>query len=771
MTTGTSLLWNNAFARRILGIALVATVAVTLADFLFKMRLAAEFTDTHELAARLSTFYAVVNTIALFAQLFVGPWIFRTAGVQRALFVFPVLLLGAAGGVLATGGRLLSAVVLKAIDGTLRYSVHKTSMELLLVPIPDGTRERVKPMIDLLGVRGGQALASVAILALVAIGAAKSMVVGAVIVTLAVLWISIVVTIRGHYLNVFRETLRAGGLSGTIQLPELDLSTLEMLFSGLNSSRDVEVLASLELLAEQHRERLIPALILYHPSRDVVLRALEIFTQRGRADFVSIADRLNGHPDRDVAAAALRARTSVAPDRKLLEERLADPCNQVSATALIALIARGWIEPAEADRRVRQAIATRSWQTAAELARTIRDVGVAEEAGQDGSPPRASNERFEDLLIQLAREAGSFRDLACEASTDTSLETGGARDAPAPPLNLWGAIGLSTDMRVRLEVARAMAALKSPEFLPVLVGMLNRHELRATARPAIAQIPGAIEFLDEVMGQRDIARNIRVHLPRTMVLFEPAAAARKLMTHLLSEKDGAVRFKVLRALVKLRRQNKDLFLESDLLRRVSDTTLDHTEELRRWRVALAGVDEDAPPESVVGADPMRAAHHLLLDLVRDKESHATQRVFMVLELIYGEDFETIERGLRSKKPKTRASSLELVENIVRPPLRGRVLGLVGDGSQTVANAPSYEAAVLEILAKGGATMRTLAEYRALELGIDTGAVTGTRPSQAPTIESIGKRLVDRARDLLTPETQPSLTPVGARLTGASRAPA
>jgi AAA family ATP:ADP antiporter len=765
MTTGTSLLWSNAFARRILGIVLVATVAVTLTDFLFKMRLAEQFTDTHELAARLSTFYAIVNTLALVAQLFIGPWIFRSAGVQRALFFFPVLLLGAAGGVLVTGGRLLSAVLLKAIDGTLRYSVHKTSMELLLVPIPDGTRERVKPIIDLLGVRGGQALASVAILGLVAIGAAKPMTVGAFIVTLTVLWVSIVVTIRAHYLNVFRETLRAGGLSGNVELPELDLSTLEMLFTGLNSSRDVEVLASLELLAEQHRERLIPALILYHPSRDVVLRALDIFTQRGRADFVSIADRLNGHPDRDVAAAALRARTAVAPDRKLLEERLADRCSQVSATALVALMARGWIESEEADRRVRQVLATRSWQTAAELARAIRDIGSAADAGQDTSlRAKAVSERFDDLLIQLAREAGSFGDVACEATID-AVEGGVTREA-APPVNLWGGVALAPDMRVRLEVARAMAVRKSPKFLPVLVGMLNRHELRATARGAIAPIPGALDFLDEVMGQRDFARTIRMHLPRTMVLLDPDAAARKLMVHLLSEKDGAVRFKVLRGLVKLRRKNKKLLLETDLLRRFIDTTLDHTEELRRWRVGLAGVDDDAPPASLVGADPMRAAHHLLVDLVRDKESHATQRVFMMLELIYGEDFETIERGLRSKKPKTRASSLELVENIVRPPLRGRILALVGDGAPAVANAVSYEQAVLDILAKGGATMRTLAEYRALELGLDTVSITGKRPSQAPTIESIGKRLVDRARDLLTPDTQPSLTP-----TGASRASA
>jgi hypothetical protein len=134
---------------------------------------------------------------------------------------------------------------------------------------------------------------------------------------------------------------------------------------------------------------------------------------------------------------------------------------------------------------------------------------------------------------------------------------------------------------------------------------------------------------------------------------------------------------------------------------------------------------------------------------------------MLLELLHGEDFESIERGLRSKRPKTRASSLELVENIVRPPLRSRVLALVGDGDAFTPTL-AYEEAVREILLNGGTTMRTLAEYRALELGIDAASITGRSPSQPPTMESIGKRLVDRARDLLTAEPLQE---------GATRAPA
>ena len=177
--------------------------------------------------------------------------------------------------------------------------------------------------------------------------------------------------------------------------------------------------------------------------------------------------------------------------------------------------------------------------------------------------------------------------------------------------------------------------------------------------------------------------------------------------------DGAVRFKVLRALVKLRRQQGPTLAPRRELRsaaRSAELTLDHAEELLRWHSGRArswnSNGRAAVQEVASKLDPCSlAAHHLLADLVRDKEQHATQRLFMLLDLLYQEDFEDIERGLRSKKPKTRASSLELVENIVTPPLRQRVLALVGDdkteASRSRTRRRATQTVLRDMLARGG----------------------------------------------------------------------
>lgn len=747
MSATIGLLWDNAFARRVLGIVLVSTITVTLADYLFKSQLADEIKDTKTLGNALSTFYAITNTLALVAQLAIAPWVFRRAGVQRALFFFPASMLGAAAGVLLSGGSMVAAFVLKGLDGALRYSIHKTSTELLLVPVPDLIRERIKPVVDLVGSRGGQAFASLGIIALVALGggASKPATLGAIVLALAVMWISLVVTIRKLYLDVFRETLKTGGLSGKAELPELDLGALETLFAGLNSSRDIEVISSLELLAEQHRERLIPALILYHPSREVVLRALEIFTEMGRTDFVSIADRLNGHPDREVAAAALRARTAVLPNKELLLDRLGDACMQVSVTALVALMARGWIEQDDAQQRLDVAVRSKSWQTAAELARAIR--AVAPKRGTESEVEDA----FDDLLIKLDEIAPALRDMACEPGEDDGKFEARPNQSPA---NL---VEGPPHVRVRLEVARAMAARQSPRFLAALVRMLNRHELRAVARTALVEIPGALQALDQAMSAAQLPRDIRVHLPRTICLFEPKAAAAVLLRHLGDTYDGVVRFKVIRGLVKLRRQTPHIALDPTPLTKLAVQTLDHAEELQRWGAALSTRDKEAPVSLRAGADPLQAAHHLLVDLVRDKELHATERVFLLLELIHRDPFDDIWRGLRSKNPKSKASSLELLENLVKAPLRDRILELVGEKVQRPSGAPaplSYEEAILEILAHRSSTMRILAEYRAAELGIDTSKIPrAVRSETNPLAESIGGRLLGKVREVLTPDDE------------------
>jgi AAA family ATP:ADP antiporter len=700
LAEGVRAIREQPYVRSLLLFMGACTMALTLADYAFKSAVVAHVPRA-ELGAYLGTVYSVLNALALVAQLVVAPWLLRTLGVSAVLWVMPALLAVGAGGV-AFGGGLLAALALKGVDGTLRHSLHKTTVELLFVPIPDALRERVKPVVDLLAQRGGQAIVALLILATVELLGLGERALAAMSATLIVLWLLAIVSVRGRYLDNFRETLRAGSLASYASVPTLDLGMLETLFTALSSTRDRDVLAALELLAEQGRLRLVPAFILYHPAKGVVLRALELFADAGRADIAPVCDRLLSHPDPDVKAAALRARAKVAPDPVVLRMRLDDPSPEVRVTAAAALLARGWIGPGDARDATRAARQESKGSACLALARTVR---------QERSPAL-------DVLLE---------DLAT-----------------------------SDDGAVLNEVARTVAERKDPKFVPMLVPLLGRRVARGAARAALVAIGApALEALDALLHDPATPASLRTHVPRTVCLIDPPeAAAAVLLEHLLVESDGHVRYKVLRGLSKLRQRAPAVPLDRAVLDRAIDEHLRAAFRLLAWRHAL----ERGAPQPDARAKPV---YQLLETLLRDKEKHATERLFRLFGLAFpGEDFERIYRGLRSREPKVAASSRELLENLVRPPRRAPTLALMDDAAlddRLAAAGPfeheppaRYPELLAELADRGGHTIAALVSYYGAELGMKLEVPAPARDDH-PDATSLHRIVAEHVRRLLPRE--------------------
>lgn len=662
-----SLLREQPYLRGLARLVLVSTVALTLGDYVFKS-VVAERVAAAELGAFFATVYTVLNALALVVQLLLTGWILRLAGLHRALWVLPVgLFLGAAG--VAFGGGILAALVLKGADGSLRSSLHRTTSELLFLPIPDSLRIRAKPLIDVAGHRGGQALASVVILSEIVLERGDA-VLAAAAAALCIAWIVLAADLRSHYLDLFRRALRTGALRDSADLEDLDRGSLETLFAALNSRDDSEVLGALDLLSEGGRDRLIPALVLFHPSRSVVLRALELFSQARRTDFVPVADRLASHPEPEVRAAALRARTTVMPEEAPLRGASQDTDPLVRATALAGLVSGGWVSD-EA-----QATLDRLLQESAPAAR----LALVRAIRQQPAPV------FEPLLLQLA-------------------------DDP--------------DVALQAEVARAMGQSPSEAFLPALLRMLGDRDVRDAARETlIAHGDAALEFLAAALSDTDLPQEIRRHLPRTLSRFPASRALPVLLERYTVEQDGMVAYKILRGLGRLAADHPELALDERPLRQGIERTLSAVFRVLHWRQALLDGARRVPARATPG-------QRLLVDALRSKERNAVERLFRLLALVFrGEDFRGIYRGLESADVKVGAVSRELIQNVVRPAeLRDAVLASVDDGatSERLAAAAryyqtrplSYEELLGVILEAPSETLRCIVAYHVGELGLET----------------------------------------------------
>lgn len=667
--------FGDPYVGRLAALVAISTVAFTLVDYLFKAEVAARVAP-EALAETFGVIYVVLNATALAAQLFLTGWLLRVLGVQRVLWILPGLLLGGALFMIA-GGAMAAAVALKGADGTFKHSLHRTASEVLFLPISDRLRPNAKRFIDMVGRRAAQALASVVILGVIYAGGGERVL--ALLLAVACLaWIMVARRLKPHYLGIVRDNLRRGRMSGDLVVRKFDLSALEALMGALNSADDAEVKTAMELMATAERAHLIPGLILHHPSRAIVTRALELFAESHRLDHLPIVERLTNHADPQIRAAVLRTH----PDLVRVALALDDRSPLVQATALVSLVASGGNDAQDA-RQALDALVDQGGP---------RDyIGLAEAIAAD------PDKQFAPLLLRVSSHPST---------------------------------------QVRIAATQAMALIPDVSFIPTLIAQLAHRDGRVQTREALRNIGDvALDALGNTLSERTQDFVIRRHVPRAIGEFGGESAAHWLMSNLHDEPSGMIRYRILRSLERMRSHDRALSLDEALLDQALTRTLGAGYTLLDWRVNL----EATTPQSQAsngrlggdGASQRTVGQALMIQLIADKEEHAIERLLRLLNLWHrDEDFEQIFRGLRSKDAVVAGASLELLANLVRAPHTEAVIGLVSGLAGSTPDAErlasaggrfrqpqrSYEQLVMEILAAPSDSLRALAAYHVGELG-------------------------------------------------------
>ncbi len=646
--------FQSRYIPRVLGVVLLATMIATFADYLLKTEVA-----THVERLKIGAFFAGIsfwmNSAALVLQLFFLDRIIRAAGVHRALAIIPLaFLLLAVGGAIAPS--LFMIVVIKLTDGTLRTSLMKQSTELLLFPVDEELRPRAKVVVDLFGQRVGQALGSIAILGLAATRAStRELIVGIGIFAFA--WIILLPQIRKGYLSLFRRTLAAGELQLDQELPPPDMDSIEAIISALNSSKDGEVVAALDLLESQAKTDLIPALILFHASSRVVTRALDILETSGREDITPVLARLVETAEPKVRAAALRVLAAHDTSNAVLEKYLADPDLRVRATAVIALARRGALDDEKLAAIAVDESAEQRHALQTALLRAIR---------------RQPDPRFVPLALRLAR---------------------------------------IDDRGVMLEAARALGALNDPICIPELILLLGYGDPREPARNALIRMgTPALQMLTQTLDDEATPYPVRKQIPRTMASFDSHAAALALMARLPKEYDFTIVRSILRALIHIQKTEPKAVHNPALYEKLLANRITMIRRYRGWHSAVLS-------DAKKNASHKTPASELLSALLHEKETVLEGHVFGLLGLLDArEDYEAIFRGLVSANKKARSTSHELLENVLPKAIRANVLEVVDDVHPT--DTPPIEETLRALLDESSLTLASLAAYHATEMGLE-----------------------------------------------------
>jgi hypothetical protein len=191
-----------------------------------------------------------------------------------------------------------------------------------------------------------------------------------------------------------------------------------------------------------------------------------------------------------------------------------------------------------------------------------------------------------------------------------------------------------------------------------------------------------------------------------------------LLARLEHEPRESVKYKILRALGRLRHDHPGVVLDMEVLDRVTAETLRAGRALQGWSAALTVALKREPRLCTPTGE-------LLRELIDEKIHEVVERIFRLLSLAGGpEDHRRIHRCLYSGSATVRAGALELLDSTVPERYRHAILGLVPAepiearlARLALDESPGLESALEEMIAAPSATVSAFAAYCAAELGL------------------------------------------------------
>lgn len=576
--------------------------------------------DIDAITAFLARVGLLMSLAAFFIQAFLTSRIHRFLGIGFALFILPVGL-GSTAMLMLFNAALWAPGVARVLDQSLRYTVDKTTREILFLPLPTDLKLQAKPFVDVTVDRFGKGLAALLLLVLVqdwGLGLDWRRI-SYTSLAITGLWFFAALAAKRGYLSAFRRSIERREVdTATSPIPVADLSTVETLVEELAHPDQARVLYAIDVLESLDKRNLITPLLLRHEAAAVRARAL---TALGRASSAAVerwqpaieAMFQDSHPDvRAAAVSALAAlRGSRAAD--LARPLLADPNQRLAVTAALVLANAG----DDRDRRAAEAtLAAVVADSSPQSAQARRD--AAEALGRIDDP------EFRPLLIPLVYDA---------------------------------------DPTVAEEAVRTMLAVGASNFIyvPTLVSLLRNRRLKAAARDVLVSYgEEVLDPLAHFLADQEEDLWVRRHLPATIArIGSPGAVG--ILVRALGDPDGFIRYKAVEALEDLRHRDPSMqfpreAIEALLLKesRVFFSAL----TLRHNLFVRAGVQRGA----------------LLARALEEKGGRAVNRIYKLLALIYPwKDIDAVRWALEHGDARARASGSEYLDNVLTGAVRRQVL--------------------------------------------------------------------------------------------------
>ena len=512
------ILVQSRYLRMIAIMLAISAVVTLLVQYQFMYVVKKQGYSRDQLTAFFGNFNAGMNLLAMVLQLSAGSRLAERFGVRVTLFILPMTLVTGTVLLLAFPMRLWTALLLRGGDQTLRYSIDKSAVELLYLPVPQKLKTDAKAVIDMMVLRLAEGVGGVLLLVLTGprllhLGPSA---VGVFNLVLISIWLWVAFLTRREYVSAIKASISERSVlpKSALRLVFDDPGSMATVRSMLESDDEEVVLYAMDLARALGQP--IPAGLISHASPRVRLKATEL----AGISVPQLLDRVRRESSSVVGAGAIKsASRMLRPNQPIsaLEEYLRTPELKVRLSALVCL--------------ARQGVAAERWQ-----------------------------EHLHSITAELK---------TCDEWSDFFQALGEIQN-PATA-GLYMRLFDHPDPAVRKQAALSAGRAGHRELVPALVRLLGDPEVASEARRALRAVgPRILGTLADVM--KDPSENIEVRrsIPRILAYVPHQEAVETLLDGLF-DYDSVVADRSLRALSKLRLVDSTLRFDPERVhRRIRD---------------------------------------------------------------------------------------------------------------------------------------------------------------------------------------------------------
>jgi len=632
----------------IASIVAVSVVVAKLVDYLFSDFASSSFTDADELTAFFAFWFSTFNLLSLIIQLFFTHRIVGIWGVGFSLLLLPIGIFG--GSILFLMLPELSAVVvIKAMDGILKQSIHKSDSELLTLPLPFELKNKTKSFIDVVVDSLATGIAGCLLIFVVRGLDLPSFYIGILIIALVCLWLYFIYKVRIEYYKTFRNNLEVltDSYNKTKKVTDTKVSVVAGMRTVFKKGTEEQILFMLDKLMEINDKRFADdvELLLEHPSNKVKLSAIQNLYFLNSKSMTAEVSELLKIDDRELTIATLAYILSFAhKDKSFIFDAYLEHSNERIATAALYCLAR---------------------------------------AAKNNYSLKQRYSLLDRISLALKTMASDQKDLPYVASV---IEILGVANLPIFHNRLVAFLQHENEEIVKTTI-KAIGTATDPEMVQHIIPFLAEKAFRPTVLEAFNVYGQQIlPILKNHVAERRQPLSVLRFIPAAMQSFHSKEAVHQLLG-ILNHEDLTVRLEVVRALSAIRATHPQLkFNKYKVVSVIFDECKLHHQTLSAMHTQIIISYRNRNKSKKEIGDAERDARTSLLELLERRLDSGLERIFKLLGLRYQQkDVAIAYEGLLSQKQEAQHNAIEFLDNLLTGELKRRLLPIIEESALDISS--------------------------------------------------------------------------------------